>query len=237
MEERPQEHYEKVKNCGGLFVLGTERHESRRIDDQLRGRCGRQGDPGETQFYVSLEDDLTRVFGSDQVRGIAKQLGLPEDQAIQNRIISKSIESAQKRIEGHHFDARRFSLEYDTVLSKHRSEVYTKRRKILFANNDTLYKEYVSDEVIKQIKEKEEENSLVVIRQMVLRNIDLAWMEHLELMDYARSSAGLRSYGQREPLMEYKREGNNLFSGFWDHVRTRIQKEFEEQANTTAEVS
>ena len=106
-----------VRELGGLFVLGTERHESRRVDDQLRGRCGRQGDPGETQFFISLEDDLTRVFGSEKVLEISKRFGLPGDQAIQNKIISRSIESAQKRIEGHHFDARRFQL---TV--RHRAE-------------------------------------------------------------------------------------------------------------------
>ena len=144
---------EEVKALGGLFVLGTERHESRRIDNQLRGRCGRQGDPGETQFYLSLEDDLTRVFGSDQVRAIAQKLGLPEDQAVRNRIISKSIESAQKRIEGHHFDTRRFSFEYDTVLNKQRSEVYTKRNAVLFAKDPSVFKEYVGSDGVEALKD------------------------------------------------------------------------------------
>ena len=217
---------EEVKALGGLFVLGTERHESRRIDNQLRGRCGRQGDVGETQFLLSLEDDLTRVFGSDQVRGIAKRLGLPEDQEIQSKIISKSIESAQKRVEGHHFDARRFSLEYDTVLDGHRSEVYKKRKEILFTNDTKKLEEFAGNETLKANTKKnnkeEVEKYTTALRSIILRSIDIAWMEHLELMDYARGSAGLRSYGQREPLAEYRKEGNRLFSGFWDYVREKI---------------
>ena len=206
---------EEVKKRGGLFVLGTERHESRRIDDQLRGRCGRQGDAGETQFFISLEDDLTRIFGSDKVRSIAQKMGLPEDQAIQNRIISRSIEGAQKRIEGHHFDARRFSLEYDTVLDKHRSEVYRKRRDFLYADDVSVFSEFLGD------RRADGDMSIDAVRNALLRSVDLAWMEHLELMDYARSSANLRSYGQREPLMEYRREGARLFAGFWDYVKEK----------------
>ena len=230
-EERAQE----IKGLGGLFVLGTERHESRRIDDQLRGRCGRQGDAGETQFYLSLEDDLTRVFGSDRIRSIAQRLGLPEDQPIQNKVISKSIEGAQKRIEGHHFDSRRFSLEYDTVLSTHRSEVYRRREKVLAADTEELFLAYVSKEAVERVKRANEEMYLDDLRMVVLRAIDLAWMEHLELMDYARSSAGLRSYGQKEPLMEYKREGDRLFDGFWEYVRESITKGFERPTEEPSE--
>ncbi len=217
--EESEKYAEDIKSLGGLFVLGTERHESRRIDDQLRGRCGRQGDEGETQFYLSLEDDLTRVFGSDQVKGVAQRLGLPEDQGIQNKIISKSIESAQKRVEGHHFDARRFSLEYDTILDTHRAEVYERRRGILGADALEVLQEFVNEEIVAEVQEKHPDTYVAELRKVVLRSIDLAWMEHLELMDYARSSAGLRSYGQREPLMEYRKEGNQLFSGFWQYVR------------------
>ena len=213
---------ETIKSLGGLFVLGTERHESRRIDDQLRGRCGRQGDPGETQFYLSLEDDLTRVFGSDQVKNMAQRLGLPEDQGIQNNIISKSIESAQKRVEGHHFDARRFSLEYDSVLDTHRTEVYQQRKKALFGTDIASLQEFADQKTIETIQEKEPEQYSEILRKNILRSIDLAWMEHLELMDYARSSAGLRSYGQREPLMEYRKEGNQIFEGFWGYVREKV---------------
>lgn len=216
--EDQEQYAEEIKTLGGLFVLGTERHESRRIDDQLRGRCGRQGDAGETQFFLSLDDDLTRVFGSDQVKSVAQRLGLPEDQGIQNNFISKSIESAQKRVEGHHFDARRFSLEYDTILDTHRAEVYERRRGILRADALEPLQEFVSGEVVAAAQEKHPDTYVAELRRVVLRSIDLAWMEHLELMDYARSSAGLRSYGQREPLMEYRKEGNQLFSGFWQYV-------------------
>ena len=219
--EESEKHAQEIKDLGGLFVLGTERHESRRIDDQLRGRCGRQGDEGETQFYLSLEDDLTRVFGSDQVRAVAKRLGLPEDQGIQNKVISKSIESAQKRVEGHHFDARRFSLEYDTILDTHRAEVYDRRKEILFSSKVDALKGFVDEKDIETAKEKDPDNYFTVLRSAVLRGIDIAWMEHLELMDYARSSAGLRSYGQREPLAEYRKEGNQLFSGFWEYVKEK----------------
>ena len=217
-----EQYAEEIKNLGGLFVLGTERHESRRIDDQLRGRCGRQGDAGETQFFLSLEDDLTRVFGSDQVRGIAQRLGLPEDQGIQNKVISKSIESAQKRVEGHHFDARRFSLEYDTVLDEHRAEVYEKRRGMLLSSGIDSLKRFFDEKDVHALQEKDSDQCAVQMRTIVLRSIDVAWMEHLELMDYARSSTGLRSYGQREPLAEYKKEGDRLFSGFWEYVREKV---------------
>ena len=222
--EESEKYAEDIKKLGGLFVLGTERHESRRIDDQLRGRCGRQGDKGETQFYLSLEDDLTRVFGSDQVKQVAQRLGLPEDQGIQNKIISKSIESAQKRVEGHHFDARRFSLEYDTILDEHRAEVYTKRWSMLFATDIETLREFIDEKTIEAVKEKDPENYITELRTIILRSIDLAWMEHLELMDYARGSASLRSYGQREPLMEYRKEGSQLFSGFWGYVRDLASK-------------
>ena len=226
--EESEQYADAIKEIGGLFVLGTERHESRRIDDQLRGRCGRQGDHGETQFYLSLEDDLTRVFGSDQVKQVAERLGLPEDQGIQNKIISKSIESAQKRVEGHHFDARRFSLEYDTILDTHRGEVYMRRRKILLATDLDPLQGFVDEKITGAMKEQHGETAVAELRKLVLRSIDMAWMEHLELMDYARSSAGLRSYGQREPLMEYRKEGNQLFSGFWGYVRELATKPAED---------
>ena len=235
--EDAEERSKEIKALGGLFVLGTERHESRRIDDQLRGRCGRQGDEGETQFYLSLEDDLTRVFGSDQVLTIAKRLGLPEDQAIQNKIISRSVESAQKRIEGHHFDSRRYSLEYDTVLNTHRSEVYERRERVLFAEDEQLFLDYCDSESVVAVKERDPDTFLQSLRHLVLKTIDLSWMEHLELMDYAKSSAGLRSYGQREPLMEYKREGDRLFSGFWDYVREKTRAAVLEQDTPAPDVS
>jgi len=135
-----QKKYEKVKSLGGLFVLGTERHEARRIDNQLRGRSGRQGDPGETQFYVSLEDDLMRVFGSDRIKSVMKKLGVPEDEPINNRFISNTLESAQAKIEGFHFDARKNTLEYDNVMNHQRKTVYDRRRLMLTGDHTSLEK-------------------------------------------------------------------------------------------------
>ncbi len=224
-----EDEYNEVKKIGGLYVVGTERHEARRIDDQLRGRAGRQGDEGETQFFISLEDDLTRVFGSDRVRSVASALNLPEDQAISSKIISKSIESAQKRIEGHHFDSRRFSLEYDNILNDHRSEIYKERKKIVFSNEDllNLVSTFVDDSTMGEIKSKVEEKGEEILEQiklLILQSIDFAWVEHLELMDYARNSASLRSYGQRDPLIEYKKEGAKLFSEFWVRVNEQVKR-------------
>ena len=214
--DAPKEIYEEIKGLGGLFVIGTERNESRRVDNQLRGRSGRQGDEGETQFYISMEDSLVRIFGSDRVRSVAEALKFPPDQPIQNKMIANSIEGSQKRIEGQHFDSRRFSLQYDTVLSTQRSEVYSKRRKVLFGEE---LSEYVNN--FSELKEELGEDKL---KGIVLRSIDLAWIEHLELMDYAKGSVNLRSYGQKEPLAEYKRESSKLFNGFWDYVKETVQK-------------
>ena len=230
-----KEHADEVRGLGGLFVLGTERHESRRIDDQLRGRCGRQGDEGETQFYLSLEDDLTRVFGSDRVLGIAQKLGLPEEQAIQNKIISNSIESAQKRIEGHHFDARRFSLQYDTVLNKHRQEVYRRRREVLFAKDDSIFTNYINNEDLQKIKDADEGKYFNISKTLILRSIDIVWVDHLSLMDHARSSTSLRSYGQKEPLMEYRKEGRLLFSNFWILVNEKTSQEVQKMLSSNTD--
>ena len=160
------------------------------------------------------------MFGSDRVLDIGKRFGLPDDQAIQNRMISKSIESAQRRIEGHHFDARRFSLQYDTVLNGHRSEVYARRREVLLADDSSIPASYFSDSDQAFLRDLHGDLFFDAIGKLVLRSIDTAWMEHLELMDYAKSSAGLRSYGQREPLMEYRRESIQLFEGFWRQVHS-----------------
>jgi preprotein translocase subunit SecA len=123
----------QIKEVGGLFVIGTERHESRRIDNQLRGRSGRQGDPGETQFFVSMEDDLMRIFGSDRMKSIMERLGIPDDMPIQNKMISKSLESAQKKVEGNNFDIRKHLVEYDDVINKHREVIYKKRKEALYS--------------------------------------------------------------------------------------------------------
>jgi preprotein translocase subunit SecA len=214
------ESYEEVKSLGGLFVIGTERHEARRIDNQLRGRSGRQGDPGETMFYVSLEDDLMRIFGSDRLKSMMGKLGIPEDQPIENRIISNSIEGAQAKIEGFHFDSRKHTLEYDNVMNHQRNVIYGRRRAMLsgdFEKIQVFLDELVLDhpKLADIIKEKRKTVGDAVffetVRRIVLYITDSLWVEHLETMEYTRSSVNLRAYGQREPLIEYKKEGLRLF--------------------------
>jgi preprotein translocase subunit SecA len=195
-----------VRDLGGLFVLGTERHEARRIDNQLRGRAGRQGDPGETQFFVSLEDDLMRIFGSDRIKNMMGRFGIPEDQPIENSLVSKAIESAQEKIEGFNFDARKHLLEYDDVMNHQRKIIYERRKKILFGDEN-----FIKEELGKIIPEKIESIPLETGRSMMLQAIDRVWVDHLEMMDYMRSSVRLRAYGQRDPLVEYKNEGLRMF--------------------------
>jgi len=218
-----KEEYEFVKSIGGLFVLGTERHEARRIDNQLRGRSGRQGDPGETQFYVSLEDDLMRVFGSERIKNMMGHFGIPEDQPITNRFISRALEGAQAKIEGFHFDARKYTLEYDDVMNHQRESIYERRRKMIYADKKEIENLIVNalenreekEKLEKIIKEKREkigdEAFLETVRRIALYTTDTLWMEHLEAMDYLRSSVNLRAYGQREPIVEYKKEGLFMF--------------------------
>jgi preprotein translocase subunit SecA len=214
------EEQEEIKSLGGLYVIGTERHEARRIDNQLRGRAGRQGDPGETQFYVSLEDSLVRVFGGDRVKGMIGALGIPEDEPITHSFISSSLEKAQKKIEGFHFDSRKNILAFDDVLAKHRNTVYTKRRGILFFDTPMIQAlldeiKNLSSENERILQEKETvlgtEVFLKTIQRTFLALLDRLWMQHLEVMDYARQSVNLRAYGQREPITEYRREGARLF--------------------------
>ncbi len=280
-----------VVELGGLYIIGTERHEARRIDNQLRGRSGRQGDPGMTQFYASLEDELMRRFGGDKLKSMMNTLGLPEDQPIQNAIISKSIESAQSKIEGFNFDIRKHVLEYDDVMNKQREVVYKKRRKILETGDakseildsikeeleriisvnctkvefewdigciyddansifplnteskkqleairddrskDDLEKinlmlEYILGEAKTAYNQKEAEvgaeNMRMAERIIILQTIDTLWMNHLDEIDYLRQGIGLRGYGQRDPLVEYKREAFNLFAHLMDNIRASI---------------
>ncbi|HAV11532.1 MAG TPA: preprotein translocase subunit SecA [Candidatus Moranbacteria bacterium] len=282
---------EGVREVGGLFIIGTERHEARRIDNQLRGRAGRQGDPGASQFYVSLEDELMRRFGGDKLKGMMDRLGLPEDQPIQNAIISKTIENAQSKIEGYNFDIRKHVLEYDDIMNKQREVIYKKRKEILEmkdAKNDMM--EYVKEEIeqvvsayctdedflwdiekigtdvadifpftkeneteLKKIQndksktevdkktaitdfivdrakhyygQKEQEIGQDAMRNVekaiILQTIDTLWMNHLDEIDYLRQGIGLRGYGQRDPLIEYKREAFNLFSHLMENIRTTI---------------
>jgi preprotein translocase subunit SecA len=214
------EEYQKVKSFGGLFVLGTERHDARRIDNQLRGRSGRQGDPGETQFFVSLDDHLMRVFGGDNFKNILGKLGLRDDQPIENKMITRSLEGAQEKIEGFNFDARKHILEFDDVLNFQRKIMYARRNAVL-RGDETAVKEYLA-EILFSVLEEERvpiekllENAtpeyLANVRRVILQTIDMFWIDHLEMMDYMRSSVNLRAYGQRDPLVEYKREGLKLF--------------------------
>jgi len=226
-----KEAYEEVKSLGGLFVLGTERHEARRTDNQLRGRSGRQGDPGETQFFVSLEDTLMRVFASDAIKKMMGRFGIPEDQPIENRMITRSLETAQTKIEGFNFDARKQILEYDDVMNHQRKTVYEQRRKFLMGDKeyvkeffDEIAGEYdgFSKIVEEKIKAVGEDAFWEVGRRLSLQTIDMLWMEHLEAMDYMRSSVNLRAYGQRDPLVEYKREGLRMFREMQDSLKYQI---------------
>lgn len=211
----------EVKALGGLFVLGTERHEARRIDNQLRGRSGRQGDVGETRFFVSMEDSLMRVFASDAVKNMMGRLGIPEDEAIENKIITRSLESAQAKIEGFNFDARKQVLAYDDVLNRQRHVMYGRRRKILIGDPteiDAVLSEIVAraPEVEEAIQARKQELGDIgwydLMRRIILQVYDTLWVEHLEVMQYARSNVSLRAYGQQDPLIEYRKEGQRLFN-------------------------
>ena len=226
-----EESRKDVQDVGGLFVLGTERHEARRIDNQLRGRAGRQGDPGATQFYVSLEDDLMRVFGSDRIKTMMGRFGIPEDEPIENSLINKALESAQKKIEGVHFDARKYTLEYDNVLSHQRNIVYGRRRTMLLAKPadvEAYLAEFIgTDETLAAlVAEKQKlagnEGFLETFRRIVLHVTDLLWTEHLETMEYLRASVNLRAYGGREPLVEYQREGLIRFREMEANFRNQV---------------
>ena len=216
-----QSAYEEVKSLGGLVVIGTERHEARRIDNQLRGRAGRQGDPGETQFYVSLDDNLMRVFGGDRVKSMIGSLGLAEDEAIQHGFISRTLEGAQEKIEGFNFDSRKNILAYDDVLSTQRLSIYKRRGKLL--ENSAEYLTQLAEDVrgvldtdgqgmfdTKRAK-LGDEMWFETLRRVGMFVTDRLWTDHLEMMDNAKQSVALRQIGQREPVVEYNREGLRMF--------------------------
>lgn len=222
---------EEVRSLGGLFVLGTERHEARRIDNQLRGRSGRQGDPGETQFYVSMEDSLMRVFGGDRIKSLMGSFGIPEDQPIENRMLNKQLEAAQTRIEGFHFDARKQVLAYDDVINKQRQVIYARRSRLLLGDEEEVNKmlSEVTDlipEVADILEEKKAEFGEAtwseIIRKLFLQVTDIIWVEHLEVMNYTRSSVTLRAYGQRDPLIEYRKEAARLFREMQESTLRRV---------------
>ncbi|MFT5281067.1 MAG: preprotein translocase subunit SecA [Flavobacteriaceae bacterium] len=247
-----EEQKEEIKSFGGLFVLGTERHEARRIDNQLRGRSGRQGDPGVTQFFVSMEDDLMRVFGGERIAGLMERMKIPEDQPIQQKMITNSIKTSQTRIEGFHFDSRKHTLEYDDVLSTQRNTIY-KRRRLLLQSGDEGVEHFLHDllngdtEMAEMIGKKRNEVPddafLEAVRRIGLYTTDLLWIDHLETMDYTKRAVNLRSYGQRDPLIEYKKEGLGLFKNLEETFRreviekiSRLQVDMVEKAIQSEEV-
>ncbi len=215
------EESEEIRQLGGLFVLGTERHEARRIDNQLRGRSGRQGDPGATQFFVSMEDSLMRVFGGERMKSLMGTFGIPADQPIENKMLNRQLEAAQTRIEGFHFDARKQVLAYDDVINKQRQVIYKRRGRLLTGDKKEIEKMLgevieVAPDVAAVIEKKREEFGedqwFELMRKLCLQMTDIIWVEHLEVMSYTRSSVTLRAYGQRDPLIEYRREAARLFS-------------------------
>ena len=174
---------QKVKDDGGLHVIGTGRHDSRRIDNQLRGRAGRQGDPGSSQFFLSLEDDLMRVFGGEKIQRMMQMLKMPEDMPIESKMLTRAISQAQSKVEGINFDARKHLLDYDDVLNKQREVVYKRRQDLLEKHT----------------------------HPQILAVMDSLWMSHLEGMEALREAVGLRAYGQHDPLVEYRKEGHNMY--------------------------
>ena len=278
---------EKVREAGGLFILGTERHESRRIDNQLRGRSGRQGDPGESRFYLSLEDDLMRLFGSERVAGLIDRMGLDESTPIDAKILSNSIENAQKHIEDNNFKRRKYVLSYDDVMNQQRSVIYKQRADVLEGgddiestikkmilsnvkafvtadipennistsdietlkadlsyvcnesdlkyNEDTLasltrtdVENAVADLADKRFLEKEElfgkEVFLEVQRSILLRNVDTAWMDHIDAMDDLKGMINLQSFAQRDPVTEYRIAGGDMFDNMIEEIREKTAR-------------
>ena len=274
---------EKVRAAGGLYILGTERHESRRIDNQLRGRAGRQGDPGESSFYISLEDDLMRLFGSERIQNMMDTLGIADDEPIDQKILSGAIENAQKKIESRNFGVRKHVLEYDDVLNTQRQTIYAQRLQVLEGKDvkDNIVKmiddtiahavhaaigehslistemveqarrpfigvflrpedctftpeecddltadqltNILSDQAHKVYEAKEQALGSPIMRELervvLLKNVDSKWMDHIDAMTELRNGIGLRAYGQYDPVVEYKREGFDMFDAMIDSIR------------------
>ncbi|MFQ5667636.1 MAG: preprotein translocase subunit SecA [Candidatus Binatia bacterium] len=276
--------HDKVIAAGGLYIIGTERHESRRIDNQLRGRSGRQGDPGASRFFLSLEDDLLRIFGAERIQGLMTRLGMEEGVPIEHRLITRAVANAQSKVEGHNFDIRKHLLEYDDVMNQQREIIYARRRDILGndnlkyevldmadgvasslvkryaredmppdewdwqALNDTLFKSFnlrltltdeekdaLSAEQLEQIvldtihaayEEKERAFTPPVLRHLeklvLLQTVDTLWKDHLLSMDHLKEGIGLRGYGQRDPLQEYKKEGFDMFEAMMEQLEADV---------------
>jgi len=220
------EEAEKIKNLGGLFIIGTERHEARRIDNQLRGRAGRQGDPGSSQFFLSLEDDLLRIFGGDRIKNLMQAFKLPDDVPIESGLVSKAVNQAQTKIEGLNFDIRRHLLDFDDILNKQRAFIYGQRQKILKTieegNFQLLFREITNKDLSPEEKTKLTPELENYLGQQMLRIIDLLWMENLESLEALRETVSLRAYGQHEPLVEYRQESYRLFKNFQANFRNLV---------------
>ncbi len=219
----------RVLAKGGLMVIGTERHDARRIDNQLRGRSGRQGDPGETRFYVSLGDKLMRVFAAETLKKVMGRFGIPEDEPIESAMITRSLETAQGRIEGFNFDSRKQVLAYDDVMNTQRLAMYARRRAALRGSDvevEALIRGLVGGgEMAAVFEDKKTEFGAAFIphlRRLLLQVTDTFWLEHLETMDYLRRSVSLRAYGQRDPLIEYRREGLIRFRQLEENIKATI---------------
>ncbi len=278
---------EKVRKAGGLHVIGTERHESRRVDNQLRGRAGRQGDLGSTRFFLSLDDNLLRIFGGDRVANLMNAFRVDEDMPIESGMLTRSLESAQKKVETYYYDIRKQVFEYDEVMNNQRKAVYGERLRVLkgidlkrqvigygertmieivdaYINPDLPPEEWNIDQLISKVKEfiyllddlKSDDINLLSIEELknylqeqlriaydlkesqidnirpglmreaerffILQQIDNLWREHLQSMDSLRESVGLRGYGQKDPLIEYKNEGYDMFLEMMTNMRRNV---------------
>ena len=276
-----KEEKEKVIAAGGLKIIGTERHESRRIDNQLRGRSGRQGDPGESRFYIGLDDDLMKIFGGDMITKVYNTLGADEDMPIESKMISKAVENAQKRVEGRNFSIRKNVLQYDDVMNTQREIIYKQRRQVLNGENmkenvfnmiDTLAEEMVNgyatedginaeslmsevettygiskleslseakinaENIISELQEKahkiyEEkeaefgpENLRELERVVILKIVDERWMDHIDAMDELKDGIGLQAYGQKDPVVQYRIEGFDMFDQMIADIKLNVVK-------------
>jgi preprotein translocase subunit SecA len=227
------EEREEVITLGGLAVIGTERHEARRIDNQLRGRSGRQGDAGSTRFFVSLEDKLMRVFAADTIKRVMGTFGIPEDEPIESKMITSTLETAQKRIEGFNFDSRKQVLAYDDVMNTQRLTMYGRRRAALAGSAEeieALVLDLIAGDEAAQTAydakraEYGQENFVQLLRRLILQVTDAFWLEQLETMEYLRRSVSLRAYGQRDPLIEYRREGLARFRQMEEGIAQAVRE-------------
>ncbi|MBR0482173.1 MAG: preprotein translocase subunit SecA [Firmicutes bacterium] len=235
-EEQKREH-EKVLAAGGLHIIGTERHEARRIDNQLRGRSGRQGDPGSSQFFVALDDDLMRLFGGDRIQMIMDRFGLT-DEPLEAGMLSKTIENAQKKVEGKNYGIRKYVLQYDDVMNRQRTIIYEERNRVLHGENlrdyivsmmrDVAMDDEDYERLLRQyeLKEKEigEERMREVERVLLLRIVDTKWMDHIDAMDQLKTGIGLRSLGQQDPAQAYANEGFDMFEEMLNSIREDMVK-------------